>query len=274
MARFTASILCGLLSFAVPASAATTIAFEREAPLAVAEAVAGAKAAVPVLSSKIRAAAIVERLSKNVVTPPGISRKTREAGVSTIAAMLRDVPLARLERLDACAPSLLFVPQGKLPTEFAPFSELHESWQRGVRDFWPSSAGIMRTLYGNSPPTPIVAVAEWVCPDQWSAACRGTIVHEMGHAFQECGLNGEESLYPGRLYREHKDGDGLFPTEYASTEQGEYFADSVAAWFGVKETIPDGNHWLITGSIWIQVHDPKMYSFLYEVLGPPKSLDR
>ena len=89
----------------------------------------------------------------------------------------------------------------------------------------------------------------------------GVVAHEIGHAFARNALSSYEWRRVGELYRARLK-TGKFPTPYAATDVGEYFAESVAAFFDAGHSPDRSAH---VNSAWLARNDPAMARLLSQI---------
>jgi hypothetical protein len=212
---------------------------------------------------------LVEAIQGNFIYPKGVSEQARETVPRVTKEMLRRVPLDILVRLQACRAGVLVVPRDKPLTDFPPFSRLGDAERFAVGISWPNEDGQASALPDGSV---FAAVKDRTFTDpDLEVPHEYVLAHEWAHVIHQCALTPAQRELVEELFSQHGWSDEALPTGYSRLNGGEYFAESVSVWFGVRPAYRLVGTEEYTNVDWIRRFDPKMYFLLETLFGAPRS---
>jgi hypothetical protein len=178
------------------------------------------------------------------------------------------------ERLGRYTVRLVIVPLGKQLTDLPDFAYLKGKptfdADPGNPRTYDELRGVGGQLQGN---TIVYGLAEEELANSGSFYGFDHVgVHESGHIVFKWGLTDEQRAQVVQLFQAHS-GDGnaewLKPEWYTKSNVEEYFANSVAAYFGASYSPLDDPGY---SKSWLREHDPGMFSLLQSIFRPPTLL--
>lgn len=212
-----------------------------------------------------------EGIVGGILFPDGVSPAARSKAPGFVREMLARMPLPRLQRLAACGPRMVIVPDGVMPSRLPPLDTLPEERKHRLDADWHRKKGkTLRLPDGTS----VAIVNDWNFNrgEDRGRPEEHIVVHEWAHVVDNSLLEGNagEEL-TDRLYEERLR-EGRFPSQYADRNRAEYFAVSVTFWFDLYGESAETRRSGIRGADWIRRFDPEMYALLKSLFGPPRSL--
>jgi len=193
----------------------------------------------------------------------GASEKARAEAARIMRKMLENTPTEDIRGLIGNNTTVALIPKGKKLTDLPEWTRLKGKYTFDGR-LWDDVAGVA----GWQGESVVISAKEQNLTEKfpWDGyPPRHAFVHEFGHAVQY-GLPSEARAQIKSHFEEQKQ----FTDDYAKTSDSEYFAQATAVWFGA-------NKWGVLGMVagspaWFAKNDPKLYSILESVYGPPRKV--
>ena len=228
----------------------------------------------------------VDELKKKGITLPSVSEKTYKAIGGTAlnvighGAKASAIKLARERmtevlgglkapgetQLKGTSVELHIIPSDKKLTDLPEFASL-----KGVKTFDGRNYDDLRGVGGTKIGSDIrYAIAEEQLisvSGKPSVYSKGFVAaHESGHIVEQFGLTEDQKKALQKAYDARKKADGpwLSPKDYTSTSTGEYFAQSVAAYFSHPYSDSKEDKSMYTKE-WLKKNDPEMHKLLASI---------
>lgn len=219
-----------------------------------------------------RSGRVPERTAPKSIRAGGFTIHTTGIGRPGV---LESVNLARrlsarpdiAQRLQRNKVDLVLLPHNQKLTDVPQFTQL-----RGKKTFdgrvWDDVRGVANVPQRNG--RVAVALPEENLIELPSDGYQGNFsvgIHEVAHAVHGYGVTDKERRQILGAFNAQKRSGGAFTDEYASSNEYEYFAQATSAY--LSRNVGQGKD----GPDWVKKNDPRMYSILERVYGPPSKFE-